>query len=235
MAQCTLEQSAIRCDDDPTAETALTQCIGLLLVCRSDVLHLEPHKISLVPSAACSHFDDRQSDMVASRSRVVCLVSLAETSLAFTSIISKFGAEAISKRINVAFLRPNCRSLAQPRQLRMMASIASPARVPRPKSLHTGCTKPALNLLLRWSSRSCLIATCRGISQDSRGARHRPLDSRIKGARCAAVGRVTVQRLTASFLAWPRLQGPSRNGAPGRGDAPTENALISHRTEYPLK
>ena len=36
-----------------------------------------------------------------------------------------------------------------------------------------------------------MIATCRRISQDWRGARHRPLDSRIKHARCAAVGRQT--------------------------------------------
>ncbi len=33
--------------------------------------------------------------------------------------------------------------------------------------------------------------------------------SRIKGARCAAVGRVTVQRLIATFLAWPHLAGIS--------------------------
>src|SRR5579883_433712 len=81
----------------PQLKRALSQCIGLLLVCRSDVLHLEPRKISLAPSAVCSHFDDRQSDMamVASGSRVARLVSLAETSLAFASIISKFAAEAI--------------------------------------------------------------------------------------------------------------------------------------------
>jgi len=99
-AQCVLDRSTTRCDDDPAAQAALSQCIGLLPICRSDILHLGPREISLVLSTVCSHFDDRQSDMVASRSRVVCPVSLAETSLAFASMISSFEAEAISKRIN---------------------------------------------------------------------------------------------------------------------------------------
>jgi hypothetical protein len=43
------------------------------------------------------------------------------------------------------------------------------------------------------------------ISQDRRGADHRPLDSRIKHPRCAAVGRVTAQRLIAIFLASPYI------------------------------
>src|ERR1700759_4574996 len=65
-------------------------------------------------------------------------------------------------------------------------------------SLHEVCC-------LRASLGFCLIATCRKISQDWRGPRHRPLDSRIKGERCAAVDLQTVQELIAIFLASPHI------------------------------
>jgi hypothetical protein len=51
----------------------------------------------------------------------------------------------------------------------------------------------------------CLIAIYRRTAQDWRGADDRPLDSRIKGARCAAVGRVSVHRLIATFQAQAHL------------------------------
>ncbi len=79
----------IRCSGDPAVEAEFSQCIFVLPVCRAVVLHLEPDKISLVPSCVCSHFADRQGDMVASASRAVYHLRLAETSLAFASIVSK--------------------------------------------------------------------------------------------------------------------------------------------------
>jgi hypothetical protein len=75
----------------------------------------------------------------------------------------------------------------------------------RPNGRHNDCNESARSLLLGASSGFCLIAIWRRIAQDRRGARHRPLHSRIKGARCAAVGRVTVQRLIATFLALPHI------------------------------
>ena len=51
----------------------------------------------------------------------------------------------------------------------------------------------------------CPIAVWRRIAQGRRGADHRPLDSRIKRARCVVVGRQSVQKLIATFLASPHI------------------------------
>jgi hypothetical protein len=104
-----------------------------------------------------------------------------------------------------SFQRPNCLRPAQPWQLRRsvldrlrdMSSICGLQRpgvstAPNPRGT---CSRSACTGFLSDG----------GLAKDSaghrRGADHRPLDSRIKGARCAAVGRVTVQRLSAIFLA----------------------------------
>ena len=108
----------------------------------------------------------------------------------------------------MVFLRPNCLRPAQPRQLRRsvldrlrdMSCICGRQRpgistAPNPRATCSRSACPGL----------CPMAVWRRIAQDRRGADHRPLDSRIKGARCAAVGRVSVQRLIATFLAQSHL------------------------------
>ncbi len=65
-------------------------------------------------------------------------------------------------------------------------------------SLHEVCRLGA-------SPSFCLIAIWRRIAHDRRGADHRPLDSRIKRPRCAAVDRQIVQKLIAIFLASPHI------------------------------
>ena len=74
-------------------------------------------------------------------------------------------------------------------------------------------TSTATNLLGIHCWGRCLvpspIAVWRGIAQDRRSTDNRPLDSRIKGARCAAVGCVTVQRFIVTFLAWANLADPN--------------------------
>ena len=113
-------------------------------------------------------------------------------------------------------LRPVCWLLPAPGLLTTGTAVAAPAFCPRPAKRHElhprstktpdiNCAKSARNLLAFCLSWFCPIAVWRRIAQNRRGADHRPLDSRIKGARCAAVGRQTVQRLIATFLAWPHL------------------------------
>jgi hypothetical protein len=107
-----------------------------------------------------------------------------------------------------SFLRPNCLRPAQPRQLRRsvldrlreMSCICGRQRpgistAPNPRGTCSRSACPGF----------CPMAVWRRIAQDRRGADHRPLDSRIKGARCAAVGRQPVQKLIAIFLASPHI------------------------------
>ena len=100
-------------------------------------------------------------------------------------------------------LRPNCIRPAQPRQLRR-----SVLDRPGDMSCTGGQQRPGISTApnpRRTCSRLacpgfCSMAAWRRIAQDRRGADHRPLDSRIKGAKCAAVGREIVQGLIALFL-----------------------------------
>ena len=114
----------------------------------------------------------------------------------------------IGTGLPAAFLRPNCLRPAQLRQLRRsvldwlrdMSCICGRQRpgistAPNPRGTCSRSACPGF----------CPMAVWRRIAQDRRGADHRPLDSRIKGARCAAVGRVTVQKLIATFLASPHI------------------------------
>ena len=107
-----------------------------------------------------------------------------------------------------SFLPPNCLRPAQQQQLRRsvlgrlrdMSCICGRPRpristAPNPRATCSRSACPAF----------CPMAVWRRIAQDRRGADHRPLDSRIKGARCASVGRVSVHRLIATFLAQPHL------------------------------
>ena len=109
-----------------------------------------------------------------------------------------------------SFLRPNCKRPAQPRQLRRSA-------LDRLRDMSCTCGRQRPGISTAPNPRGtcscsacpgfCPMAVWRRIAQDRRGADYRPLDSRIKGAGCAVVGRVTVQRLIAIFLAWPHLAG----------------------------
>jgi hypothetical protein len=114
----------------------------------------------------------------------------------------------IGTGLPVAFLRPNCLRPAQSRQfrrsvlgrLRDVSCICGRQRpgistAPNPRGTCSRSACPGF----------CPMAVWRRIAQDRRGADHRPLDSRIKGARCAAVGCQAVQRLIAIFVAWPHL------------------------------
>ena len=107
-----------------------------------------------------------------------------------------------------SFLRPNCLRPAQPRQLRRcvldrlrdLSCICGRQRpgistAPNPRGTCARSACPGF----------CPMAVWRRIAQDRLGADHRPLDSRIKGARCAAVGRQPVQKLIAIFLASPHI------------------------------
>jgi hypothetical protein len=102
--------------------------------------------------------------------------------------------------------------VSAPELLTTGATAAAPVFCPRPAKGHElhlqstktrdiNCAKSARNLLAFCLSCFFPMAVWRRTAQDRRGADHRPLDSRIKGARCAAVGRVTVQKLIATFLA----------------------------------
>jgi hypothetical protein len=108
-------------------------------------------------------------------------------------------------RSDRAFLLLNSKGSAQPRRLRVLRLVPW-AREPSPTSRHIDCTKWARNLPLPCSSPLCLIAICRGMAHECRGTRRRPLDSRIKDARCAAVGRVAVHRLIVRFSRGRTLQ-----------------------------
>jgi len=68
------------------------------------------------------------------------------------------------------------------------------------------------------------MALWRKIAQDRRGARHRPLDSRIKRPRCAAVDRVTVQRLIATFSG---MAAPCKNWGPPLRSTCQHNVLTA--------
>ena len=91
---------------------------------------------------------------------------------------------SVATSLPIAFLRPNCKRLAQLRQLRMLVLIPGDTRRLRRVRIST-----ARNLLMPRLSGSFLIAISRRISQDWRGARHRPLDSRIKANRVCWCGR----------------------------------------------
>ena len=110
---------------------------------------------------------------------------------------------------------PACR-LAAPELQTTGAGAAAPAFCPRPakrhelhlrstKTRHINCANPRGSCSRHACPGFCPMAVWRTIAQDRRGADNRPLDSRIKGARCAAVGRVSVQRLIATFLAQSHL------------------------------
>jgi hypothetical protein len=58
----------------------------------------------------------------------------------------------------------------------------------RGRTTSTATTLPRLLCRGAWSE-FCLIAIWRSAAQERRGAEHRPSDGKIKGARCAAVGR----------------------------------------------
>ena len=111
-----------------------------------------------------------------------------------------------------ACLSPCCARIANDRRNRGSSGVlASLDLVPRDAPTVDKDPAYRLHRIYAESARGvlcpafCPMAVWRRIAQDRRGADHRPLDSRIKGARCAAVDRETVQRLIAIFLAWTHI------------------------------
>ncbi len=148
------------------------------------------------------------------KTQIVCfplwVIRVDSATCALASVIHNTGHYHV--RLGLACLSARCARIANERRKSGSSGIlprSAKRRELHPRGRRRTGIPTAPNPPGTCSRSACLgfcpTAVWRTIAQDRRGADHRPLDSRIKGARCATVDRQIVQKLIAIFLASPHI------------------------------